>query len=152
MRARHVVLSLLVLTVAGVAGVGCWDRGYLAGVLPSAAAEMSDIPLPPGFHIGIYARDGPNARQMGRGPTGVISVGSLGEGKVYAVEDRNGDHRAEKVHVIASGLKMPSGLAYRDGALYVAAVNRILKFPGVARDLTKPPKPEVVSDAYPGDR
>jgi glucose/arabinose dehydrogenase len=151
-RVRHVVLGLVVLVLAGVAGVGCWYRGYLAGVLPSAAAEMSDITLPPGFHIGVYAGNVPNARQMARGPQGVVFVGSLSEGKVYAVEDRDGDHRAEKVHVLASGLNMPSGLAYRDGALYVAAVNRILKFPDVARDLTKPPKPEVVSDAYPGDR
>jgi len=152
MRARHVVLGLVLVLVAAVAGVGCWYRGYLAGVLPSAAAEMSDITLPPGFHIGVYAGSVPNARQMALGPPGLVFVGSLSEGKVYAVEDRDGDHRAEKVHVIASGLNMPSGLAFRDGALYVAAVNRVLKFPDVARDLTKPPKPEVVSDAYPSDR
>jgi glucose/arabinose dehydrogenase len=152
MRLRHAVLGFAVLAVAVVAGVGCWYRGYLAGVLPSAAAEMSDITLPPGFHIGVYAGSVPNARQMALGPPGVVFVGSLSEGKVYAVVDRDGDHRAEKVHVIASGLNMPSGLAFRDGALYVAAVNRILKFPDVARDLDKPPKPEVVTDAYPGDR
>ena len=152
MRLRHAVLGLAVLAVAVVAGVGCWYRGYLAGVLPSAAAEMSDITLPPGFHIGVYAGGVPNARQMALGPPGVVFVGSLSEGKVYAVVDRDGDHRAEKVHVIASGLNMPSGLAFRDGALYVAAVNRILKFPDVARDLDKPPKPEVITDAYPGDR
>jgi len=152
MRLRHAVLGLAVIVVALVAGVGCWYRGYLAGVLPSAAAEMSDITLPPGFHIGVYAGSVPNARQMALGPPGVVFVGSLSEGKVYAVVDRDGDHRAEKVHVLASGLNMPSGLAFRDGTLYVAAVNRILKFPDVARDLDKPPKPEVVTDAYPGDR
>ena len=152
MRLRHAVLGVALIVVAGVAGVGCWYRGYLAGVLPSAAAEMSDITLPPGFHIGVYAGNVPNARQMALGPKGVIFVGSLSEGKVYAVVDRDGDHRAEKVHVIASGLNMPSGIAYRDGTLYVAAVSRILKFPDVARDLEKPPKPEVVSEAFPGDR
>ena len=145
MRARHVVLGLAVVALAGVAAVGCWYRGYFAGVLPSAAAEMGDITLPPGFHIGVFAGNVPNARQMALGPPGVVFVGSLSEGKVYAI-------RAEKVYVLASGLNMPSGLAYRDGALYVAAVNRILKFPDVARDLEKPPKPEVVSDAYPSDR
>jgi len=144
-RARHVVLGLAVVALAGVAAVGCWYRGYFAGVLPSAAAEMTDITLPPGFHIGVFAGNVPNARQMALGPPGVVFVGSLSEGKVYAI-------RAEKVYVLASGLNMPSGLAYRDGALYVAAVNRILKFPDVAHDLEKPPKPEVVSDAYPGDR
>jgi glucose/arabinose dehydrogenase len=152
MRLRHALLGLAVIVVAAVAGVGCWYRGYLAGVLPSAAAEMSDITLPPGFRIGVYAGSVPNARQMALGPPGVIFVGSLSEGKVYAVVDRDGDQRAEKVHVLASGLNMPSGVAFRDGALYVAAVNRILRFPDVARDLDKPSRPEVVSDAYPGDR
>jgi len=152
MRLRHALIGLVVIVAAAVAGVGSWYRGYLAGVLPSAAAEMSDITLPPGFHIGVYAGSVPNARQMALGPPGVVFVGSLSEGKVYAVVDRDGDHRAEKVYVLASGLTMPSGLAFRDGALYVAAVNRILKFPDVARDLDKPPKPEVVSEAYPGDR
>ena len=41
MRTRHVLLGLVVLVVAVGAGVGCWYRGYLAGVLPSSAAEMS---------------------------------------------------------------------------------------------------------------
>jgi glucose/arabinose dehydrogenase len=152
MRARHAVLGLvLVVLVAGV-GVGCWYRGYLAGVLPSSAAEMSDITLPPGFRIGVYAASVPNARQMALGPTNVVFVGSLGEGKVHAVVDGDGDGRADAVHVIASGLNMPSGVAFRDGALYVAAVNRILRFPDVMRDLKKPPKPEVVSEAFPKDR
>src|SRR5882672_11430429 len=120
MRLRHALIGLVVIVAAAVAGVGCWYRGYLAGVLPSAAAEMGDITLPPGFHIGVFAGNVPNARQMALGPPGVVFVGSLSEGKVYAI-------RAEKVYVLASGLNMPSGLAYRDGALYVAAVNRILK-------------------------
>jgi len=149
MRRLHVVIALVVAAVGGVAGVGCWYRGYLAGVLPSAAAEMGDITLPPGFHIAVYAGDVPNARQMALGPPGVVFVGSLAEGKVFAVVDGDGQRR---VHVLASGLNMPSGLAFRDGALYVAAVNRILRFPDVARDLAHPPKPEVVTDAYPSDR
>ena len=55
---------VLVVVVTALVGVGCWYRGYLAGVLPSAAAEMSDISLPPGFQISVYAPDVPNARQM----------------------------------------------------------------------------------------
>src|SRR6266850_4533081 len=111
-----VVLSLALLIV-----MGC-IRGYLAGFLPSAAAELGDITLPPGFRIDVYAADVPNARQMAAGPAGVVFVGSRSEGKVYAVVDRDGDQR--KVHVLASGLNMPSGVAFRDGSLYVAAVNR----------------------------
>jgi len=71
---------------------------------------------------------------------------------VYAVVDRDGDHRANDVHVLASGLAMPSGVAFRDGSLYVAEVSRILRFRDVARDLRRPPKPEVVTDRYPSDK
>ena len=46
--------------------------------------------------------------------------------------------------MLARGLEMPSGVAFRDGALYVAAVSRILRFPDVARDLRRAPNPEVV--------
>jgi glucose/arabinose dehydrogenase len=152
MRVRHVVVGLVVVAVVAVAGVGCWYRGYLAGVLPSSAAEVTDITLPPGFRIGVYAANVPNARQMALGPAGIVFVGSLAEGKVYAVVDRDGDHRAEEVHVLASGLNMPSGVAFRDGTLYVAAVNRILKFPDVARDLKNPSRPQVLTDAYPPER
>ncbi len=151
MRPRHAVLGLVLVVAVAGAGAGCWYRGYLAGVLPSSAAEMSDITLPAGFRIGVYATVA-NARQMALAPDNVVFVGSMGEGKVHAVVDRDGDGRAEEVHVIASGLNMPSGVAFRDGTLYVAAVNRVLKYPDVTRDLKKPPKAEVVTDAFPNDR
>jgi glucose/arabinose dehydrogenase len=149
-RSRLIGLVLLVALTTGVV-VGCRYRGYLTGTMPSAAAEASDLTVPPGFQIAVYAADVPNARQMALGPAGVVFVGSKGEGKVYAVVDRDGDHRADQVHVLASGLNMPSGVAFRDGALYVAAVNRVLRWRDVARDLARPPSPEVVSDAFPSD-
>jgi glucose/arabinose dehydrogenase len=148
-RSRAVVGVLLVVVVTAVV-VGCRYRGYFAGLLPSAAVEVGDLGLPPGFRIAVYA-DVPNARQMALGPDGVVFVGSRSAGKVYGVVDRDGDHRAEAVHVLASGLNNPSGVAFRDGALYVAAVSRILRFRDVARDLTRPPGPEVVSEAFPTD-
>jgi glucose/arabinose dehydrogenase len=150
MRRIHVTLALLLVAVAA-AGVGCWYRGYLAGFLPSDAADAGDITLPPGFRIAVYADQVRNARQMAAGPPGVVFVGSRSEGKVYAVVDRDGDERAEQVHVLAKGLNMPSGVAFRDGALYVAEVRRILRFPDVARDLARPPQPEVVTDAFPSE-
>jgi glucose/arabinose dehydrogenase len=151
MRARHVVALALVFVSVSVVVVGCRYRGYLAGVLPSGAAELGELRVPPGFRIDVYAADVPNARQMALGPPGVVFVGSKSAGKVYAVVDRDGDHQADQVQVLASGLNSPSGVAYRDGALYVAAVNRVLRWRDIARDLTHPPPPEVVSDAFPSD-
>jgi glucose/arabinose dehydrogenase len=144
-------VGLASVTLAVFVLLGCLYRGYFTGLLPSSAAELNELTLPPGFRIAVYAGDVPNARQMALGPPGVVFVGSRSEGKVYAVVDRDGDNRADQVHMIARGLDQPSGVAYRDGALYVAAVSRILRFRDVAKDLTHPPKPEVVSDAYPTD-
>jgi glucose/arabinose dehydrogenase len=145
------ILMLLLVPLAALVVVGCLYRGYFTGMLPSAAAELGEITLPSGFRIAVYAGDVPGARQMAVGPAGVVFVGSRAEGKVYAVVDRDGDDRADQVHVVASGLNSPSGVAFRDGALYVGAVNRVLRFRDVARDLARPPRPEVVSEAYPSD-
>jgi len=147
-RSRTLPILLLIL-VATLIGVGCVYSGYLSNMLPTAAAELDELTLPSGFRIAVYAADVPNARQMALGPPGVVFVGSNAAGKVYAVVDRDGGNRT--VHVVASGLNMPSGIAFRDGALYVAAVNRILRYRDVARDPAHPPKPEVVTDAYPSD-
>ena len=148
-RRSRTLPTLLLILVATSIGVGCVYSGYLANMLPTAAAELDELTLPPGFRIAVYAADVPNARQMALGPPGVVFVGSNAAGKVYAVVDRDGGNRT--VHVVASGLNMPSGVAFRDGALYVAAVNRILRYRDVARDPAHPPKSEVVTDAYPSD-
>jgi glucose/arabinose dehydrogenase len=148
-RRSRTLSTLLLVLVATLIGVGCVYSGYLSNMLPTAAAELDELALPPGFRIAVYAADVPNARQMALGPPGVVFVGSRSEGKVYAVVDRDGGSRT--VHVVASGLNQPSGVAFRDGALYVAAVNRILRYRDIARDPAHPPKPEVVTDSYPSD-
>ena len=148
-RRSRAILTPLLIPLAALIVVGCVYSGYLSNMLPTAAAELNELTLPPGFRIAVYTADVPNARQMALGPPGVVFVGSRSQGKVYAVVDRDGGNRA--VHIVASGLNQPSGVAFRDGALYVAAVNRILRFPDVARDLAHPPKPEVATDAYPSD-
>jgi len=107
---------------------------------------LEEIRLPPGFAIEVYADGVGNARQMALSPKGILYVGSRGEGKVYAVtKDR-------KVHVIASGLTLPSGLAWRDGALYVAAVSRVLRYDGIDGRIQDPPKPVVIADDFPTER
>jgi glucose/arabinose dehydrogenase len=112
---------------------------------------LERIKLPPGFSIGVFSDQVPGARSMARSPKGILYVGTRGEGKVYALVDRNGDGRADEVHTIASGLKSPNGVAWKDGALYVAEISRVLRFDGIDGRLKDPPKPAVVTDAYPKD-
>lgn len=119
-----------------------------------AAAEfnLSGIKLPPGFSIRLYAHPVPGARSMALGPQGVLFVGSRSEGKVYAIVDRNGDHRADSVSVIASGLTSPNGVAFRGTSLYVAEISRIVRFDRIEDRLDHPPAPVVVYDGLPTER
>jgi glucose/arabinose dehydrogenase len=125
----------------------------LATSFPAFAADLplSDIRLPPGFSISIFADKLPGARSMTLGPDGTLFVGTRGEGKVYALQDSNDDGRADRVLTLASGLNMPNGVAFRDGALYVAEVNRILRYDAIETHLDKPPRPVVVNDSFPAD-
>ncbi|MGB0524460.1 MAG: PQQ-dependent sugar dehydrogenase [Flammeovirgaceae bacterium] len=110
------------------------------------------IKLPPGFKMEVFATGIKNARSLAISPKGVVYVGNRSGDKVYAIKDVNKDHRADKTYVLAKGLKMPNGVAFRDGDLYVAEVNRILKFANIEANLANPPKPEIIFDNYPSDR
>jgi glucose/arabinose dehydrogenase len=73
---------------------------------------------------------------------------------VYAIETgavEEKPQRAPVVHTIASGLREPTGVAFRNGALYVSAVSRILRFDDIERRLANPPDPVLVSDRFPTD-
>ncbi|MHB8937959.1 MAG: PQQ-dependent sugar dehydrogenase [Thiobacillus sp.] len=109
------------------------------------AVPLARLKLPPGFEIELFARV-PNARQMALG-NNTLFVGSMRAGKVYAIPLKG----ARKPVVVADGLNMPVGVAFRDGDLYVSAVSRILRLRDIEASLNKPPRPETVSQAYPAD-
>src|SRR5687767_3662128 len=63
--------------------------------------------VPAGFQLSVFAENVEGASSMAIGPQGTVFVGSQRAGKVHAVIDRNGDHQADRVVVIASGLDWP---------------------------------------------
>ena len=117
----------------------------LLGAASSASAQqlaLERIQLPPGFRIEVLASV-PNARSLALGAKGTLFVGSRSGGAVHAVAPGG------RVFRIADGLNMPNGVAFRDGALYVAEVSRILKYENIETRLNAPPAPEVVYDKLP---
>ena len=120
--------------------------------LPAAAAELplERLKLPGGFTISVWARV-PGARSLARGPHGTVFVGTRDD-SVYAVADADGDGRGDEVIRVAAGLDSPNGVAFRDGALYVAEISRILRFDGIESALRQPPEPVVVASGLPTDR
>ena len=114
--------------------------------------QLDKLTLPEGFSIEVYAADVPNARQMSLSPSGTLFVSTRRLGNVYAVLDDDGDQAADRVLTLDSGLNMPNGVAFRDGDLYVAEVNRVLRYADIEANLETPPEPVVVNDEFPSDR
>src|SRR5690606_8306276 len=97
---------------------------------PATDKVLANVRLPPGFKLEVYTDQVPNARSMALGQTGTLFVGTR-TGNVYAVKGDPTKGVAESVQVLASKLNMPNGVAFREGALYVAEVNRILRYDGI---------------------
>lgn len=120
-------------------------------ILSNSELPLENIQLPEGFAIEVYADDVKNARSLCLSPNGTLFVGTRSKGQVYALQDTDGDQKADKKYVLAKGLKLPNGVAFRDGDLYVAEVSRIIKFENIEEKLDNPGEPVVVYDQYPKD-
>ena len=138
-----------------------FTRQFLVGPLSALLATASAVParidaqsvdqlvVPRGFQVTVFADSVPNARSMAVGARGTVFVGSQRSGRVHAVIDQNGDHKADRIVTIASGLSQPNGVAMRNGALYVATTSQILRFDDIERRLDSPPAPVVIRDSLP---
>ena len=123
-----------------------WGAGALFG---AEGSSLSAIRLPAGFEISLYA-EVPGARSMTVGSNGTLFVGTQKGGRVYAIPTQGG--QSKKPIAIAQSLNMPNGVAFRDGALYVAEINRILRIDNIEARLNDPPEPAVVNNSLPSDQ
>ena len=110
------------------------------------AALVKKIKLPPGFKIEVWAPGVLAARQMAWGDKGTLFVGSFGLGNVYAIKDNGGKR---EVKTILKGLNMPTGLAFKNGALYVIAVDKLTKYDNAEDNLDNLGSGKVVYDDMP---
>ncbi len=125
--------------------------GAFLSAAPGCAAEprLTGIRLPPGFRISAYAAV-PHARSMTLGAKGTLFVGTR-HGEVYAVPPGETPDGARRIVTVARGLHSPNGVAFRDGALYVAEIDRVIRFDRIEDRLSDPPLPVVVNDRFPKD-
>jgi glucose/arabinose dehydrogenase len=126
----------------------------LAPVAPPPLATPADklptakLTLPKGFNIEVFASGVTNARSTRLGDKSTVFVSSRLVGKVYAITDKNGKR---EVKTIASGMHSPNGIAYHNGTLYIAEIERISKIDNVEDQLDNPPKPTVIYSDLPSD-
>ena len=123
------------------------DAGPPTGVSEADLATIvKNIKLPSGFKIEVFASGVLAARQMAWGDNGTLFAGSFGLGNVYAITDKDGKR---SVKTIIKGLKSPTGIAFRDGSLYVIDIDKLLKYENAEANLDKMPEAKVVYDDMP---
>ena len=150
------MLSLLLVAISIITSCSSSSGGSATGeiidstLVNEEGLQLDKIQLPTGFKIAVFARV-PNARSLALTPDGTLFVGNRGEDKVYAVQDLDGDWKADKKYVITSGLNMPNGVAFKDGDLYVGERSKLWKFSGIESKLANPPVAELIFDDFPKD-
>ena len=117
---------------------------WLTLALPATGQDIA-----PGFELSIYTDEVPNARQMADSESGILFVGTRRAGRVYAVVPTPAG--PPEVVTVVEGLTMPSGLALSDGDLYVAALDRVIRYPDIERNFRQSPAPEIVTDSLPDE-
>ena len=102
------------------------------------------------FRLSVLTDEVPGARQMAETQSGLLLVGSLRPGKLYAVlPDAEGE---AEVVTFAQGLTVPSGLALIGEDLYVGALDRVLRYRAIETTFRDNPQPEIVTDSLPDKR
>jgi glucose/arabinose dehydrogenase len=121
---RRAAIRLAAALLPTLLLAGCW--GF--DPTPAPAADQASLRLPAGFAIEVFARDLGPARFLAVDPAGTLLVSVPRNGRVLALPDDDGDGRADRSIVVADGLQLPHGLAFHEGALYVAETGRVLRF------------------------
>jgi glucose/arabinose dehydrogenase len=118
---------------------------------PATDKVIANVRLPAGFKLELYTDQVPAARSMASGRDSSLFVGTR-SGELYGVFGDPKTKRRPTVRVLARKLNIPNGVAFRDGALYVAEVNRIVRYDSIESSLDSLPTPKVVRDDLPRDR
>lgn len=113
---------------------------------------LNRIQLPANFHIEVYARGIKNARSLTISPKGIVFVSTRENDKVYAIIDSNNDQKADYYRIIAENLRVPNGVAFYQGDLYVAEISRVLCFDNIENRIDNPPRPRIIRNDFPKDR
>jgi glucose/arabinose dehydrogenase len=99
---------------------------------PASEIPVDKIKAPPGFKVELWATGLPGGRAMALTEDAKkVYVGTRGIGRVYEVTDEGGKRT---VRIVAEKLNQPAGVAYKDGALYVFSIDKVLKYDKIASD------------------
>ena len=84
---------------------------------------------PPDYDVTLFAEGLDHARWLAVAKTGEVFLAESRAGKVTLLIDSDGDGKADRRSVFASGHNAPHGLAIRGGYLYVADLDGVWRYP-----------------------
>ncbi len=121
---------------------------------PSKATIVSDtglsfLQMPDGFYIKIFAHDLASTTSSKPGPgvgprlmlvkDEVVFVAVPGRGTILALQDTDGDLRADSQFTFMSGLKRPHNIVWHDNWYYIAEEDKVIRVKDSDNNLTAEP-------------
>ena len=106
---------------------------------------IDKIKLPAGFKAEVWSSGHPGGRTMVMGDKGTLFMGTRIIGRVYALVEKDGKR---EVKTLLSGLTQPNGLAFKNGSLYVFAINKVFRYDNIEDKLDNPGEPVDLTKAY----
>ena len=131
---RNLLSRTVSLVVACFSFDACW--------------AIEDIEVPAGFQIEEYASV-PNARSLALGDEGTVFVSTRKGRSVYAVVA--GGEGTQTIELLG-GLNTPNGIAFYEGDLYVAEIERVTRYVDIESRLNDMPEAEVLDIKLPSEK
>jgi glucose/arabinose dehydrogenase len=117
-------------------------------VTPPSEIPLDKLKVPAGFRVELWASGMPGVRMMTRGDKGTVYAGTRQIGRVYEIKDQGGKRESR---ILAQGLTQPNGVAFRDGALYVAVIDKVYRYDGIEDNPSAKPADLTASFKLPPD-
>ncbi|SIS73784.1 Glucose/arabinose dehydrogenase, beta-propeller fold [Zobellia uliginosa] len=155
---KNLTLKTIAATLIWVGFTACNDKKEKTEEKEPAVSydeAKSQLPidrlnLPDGFKIEVFADSIDGARSMAMGDDGTLFVGTRNDKRVYAIQDRDKDFKADRVIELDTIFDSPNGIAFRNGSLYVADVSKLFRYDNIEANLDSVPEPKLVYDDFPG--
>ena len=110
------------------------DNGVVVEPTADEEALLSNLKLPEGFNISVFAKQLGKVRVMAFDSNGTMYVSITDQGKVMVLQDKNKDGKADLNLAILSGLNQPHGLTvfcpidFPSCYLYVAETDSVSRW------------------------
>ena len=98
------------------------------------SVEVNNLVVPNGFKASLFANNLDAPRQIAEGDKGYIFVGSK-KGIVYALKDNDKNGQIDDVKIIFDGLNDSSGVAYSNGSLFIAEIDKVWRVDNIEDNL-----------------